>query len=31
MDGWVIEMVGNFLFGGGFVISFNDIIGYVEI
>ena len=31
MDGRVIEMVGNPLPGGGFVTSFNDITGHVEI
>jgi signal transduction histidine kinase/CheY-like chemotaxis protein len=30
-DGHVIEMVGNPLPGGGFVTSFNDITGHVEI
>lgn len=30
-DGRVIEMVGNPLPGGGFVTSFNDITGHVEI
>lgn len=30
-DGRVIEMVGNPLPGGGFVTSFNDITGYIEI
>lgn len=30
-DGHVIEMVGNPLPGGGFVTSFHDITGYVEI
>ena len=31
MDGRVIEMVGNPLPGGGFVTSFNDITGHMEI
>lgn len=30
-DGKVIEMIGNPLPGGGFVTSFNDITGHVEI
>ncbi|WP_100658761.1 PAS domain-containing hybrid sensor histidine kinase/response regulator [Alteromonas flava] len=30
-DGKVIEMIGNPLPGGGFVTTFNDITGYVEI
>ena len=30
-DGRVIEMVGNPLPGGGFVTSFNDITGHIEI
>ncbi len=30
-DGHVIEMVGNPLPGGGFVTSYHDITGYVEI
>ena len=30
-DGRVIEMIGNPLPGGGFVTSFNDITGHVEI
>ncbi len=30
-DGRVVEMVGNPLPGGGFVTSFNDITGHVEI
>lgn len=30
-DGRVIEMVGNPLPGGGFVTSFNDVTGHVEI
>ncbi len=31
VDGRVIEMVGNPLPGGGFVTSFNDITGHIEI
>ncbi|RDV24072.1 sensor histidine kinase [Alteromonas aestuariivivens] len=30
-DGTVIEMVGNPLPGGGFVTSFNDVTGHIEI
>lgn len=30
-NGWVIELIGNLMFGGGFVMSFIDIIVYCEV